>query len=302
MPGSALLKVHALPCRHPEYLHGVPHVRWVVLEIKEAEYAEVDGLVDFQQGVVTFYGPPKEVCVFLQQQNLPVPSNIIRDNIKIAGDWEEAVAGDRSRAISGQDGLSRVGNSGVAYAYTGEAIAQDHGFALSEYGNAQTGRRGIAATRGSRSAKAGNLGVAVTYEFGQAEAGIRGVAVVETGGTAEVSNNYAVAVAREGVAIAGNRSCALALPGREALAGDKGLAISWGDMVGAGQAEAGEGGVAIIDAGGTAAAGEGGVILVRYYDGQRYRFAIGYVGEEGIKPGIPYGVDQHGKLVERRSG
>lgn len=159
----------------------------------------------------------------------------------------------------------------------------------------------LIAARSSRSAKAGNLGVAVTDECGQAEAGIRGVAVVETGGTAEVSHHYAVAVAREGIAVAGDRSCALALPGHEALAGNAGLAMSWGDMVGAGKAEAGKGGVAIIDASGTAAAGAGGVILVRYDDGQRYRFALGYVGEEGIQPGISYGVDQHGKLVERRS-
>ena len=52
--------------------------------------------------------------------------------------------------------------------------------------------------------------------------------------------------------------------------------------------------------GGTATAGDGGTVIARFYDykAERYRVAIGYVGEDGIKPNTKYRVDDAGKLVE----
>lgn len=40
-------------------------------------------------------------------------------------------------------------------------------------------------------------------------------------------------------------------------------------------------------------------IIIKWHDGNRYRLAVGYVGEDGIKPDTPYRV-QDGKLVEAR--
>ena len=37
-------------------------------------------------------------------------------------------------------------------------------------------------------------------------------------------------------------------------------------------------------------------MAVRYWDGKRYRLAIGYVGEDGIEPGVAYRVEG-GRLV-----
>ena len=45
-------------------------------------------------------------------------------------------------------------------------------------------------------------------------------------------------------------------------------------------------------------AGARGTVMVKWYDGNRYKFAIGYVGESGIKPGTAYRADESGKLVE----
>ena len=48
---------------------------------------------------------------------------------------------------------------------------------------------------------------------------------------------------------------------------------------------------------GTATAGDRGTIQIKYYDGNRYRFAVGYVGEDGIEPNVAYRVDG-GQLVK----
>lgn len=50
--------------------------------------------------------------------------------------------------------------------------------------------------------------------------------------------------------------------------------------------------------GGSAQAGDYGSISIRWYDGTRYRLAVGYVGEDGIMPNTMYHV-VGGKLVQK---
>jgi hypothetical protein len=73
-----------------------------------------------------------------------------------------------------------------------------------------------------------------------------------------------------GTATAGDRGTATAGYGGTATAGYMGTATA-GDM-------------------GTATAGNGGVISVEWWDGsaQRYRRAIGVIGEGGLEPNTPY--------------
>jgi hypothetical protein len=51
---------------------------------------------------------------------------------------------------------------------------------------------------------------------------------------------------------------------------------------------------------GTSTSGERGTLVIKYWDGDRYRLAVGYVGENGIKPNTPYRVDHKGNFYEAK--
>ena len=78
-----------------------------------------------------------------------------------------------------------------------------------------------------------------------------------------------------------------------ATVGDKGTATA-GDY---GTATAGDYGTATAGYNGTATAGEGGTIIIRYYEANRWRVKVGYIGESGLKPDTPYKLDEAGKFV-----
>ena len=50
--------------------------------------------------------------------------------------------------------------------------------------------------------------------------------------------------------------------------------------------------------GAIARAGAGGAIALTYHDGERYRIAVAYVGEDGIEPNVDYRVTDDGEFVE----
>ena len=50
--------------------------------------------------------------------------------------------------------------------------------------------------------------------------------------------------------------------------------------------------------GAIARAGAGGAIALTYHDGQRYRIAVAYVGENGIEPNVDYRVTDAGAFVK----
>ena len=50
--------------------------------------------------------------------------------------------------------------------------------------------------------------------------------------------------------------------------------------------------------GAIARAGAGGAIALTYHDGERYRIAVAYVGEGGIKPNVNYRVTDDGEFVK----
>ena len=63
-------------------------------------------------------------------------------------------------------------------------------------------------------------------------------------------------------------------------------------------ATAGYRGTATAGYRGTATAGYRGQLLINWWDGNRYRKAIGYTGENGIKAKTKYRCDEKGNLVE----
>ncbi|NAR50323.1 hypothetical protein GPS64_06145, partial [Acinetobacter haemolyticus] len=67
-----------------------------------------------------------------------------------------------------------------------------------------------------------------------------------------------------------------------------------------GTATAGDWGTATAGASGTATAGASGEIRIQYWDAkaERYRTAIGYIGEDGLKADTAYKLDENHKFVE----
>jgi hypothetical protein len=74
--------------------------------------------------------------------------------------------------------------------------------------------------------------------------------------------------------------------GGTATAGDRGTAT------------AGDRGTATAGDGGTATAGYAGTIIIKRWNGMRYKFAVGYIGEDGLLPNVAYKLDSDGNFVE----
>jgi hypothetical protein len=134
---------------------------------------------------------------------------------------------------------------------------------------------------------AGDRGTATAGQYGTATAGYGGTATAGDYGTA-TAGRYGTATAGYcGTAIAGHYGTAAAGHYGTAAAGDRGTAT------------AGQYGVATASYRGTAAAGEGGRIQIEWYDdrAERYRIAIGYIGENGLLPNVAYRLDETYEFV-----
>jgi len=75
-----------------------------------------------------------------------------------------------------------------------------------------------------------------------------------------------------------------------------GLPIRWATV------SAGDEGSATAGDGGSATAGDEGILSIRWHDGNRYRIAVFYVGENGILPNVKYKVDGKGNPVKVEEG
>jgi hypothetical protein len=159
----------------------------------------------------------------------------------------------------------------------------EHGISIAGWhSRAESGRYGLAyANQGT--AIVGEYGVA-TAVFGEAVAGDKGVSVA-TYGAARASGF--------GIAIACNEF-------QNARAGDRGLAVAAFGHSGGGNATAGKGGMALTQGGGSSStvhADEGGVLAVLWDDGRRWRLAVAYVGENGIRPNVSYSLSEDGSFI-----
>ena len=161
-----------------------------------------------------------------------------------------------------------VGNRNEAIAYIDEHYPhlQDSPLLFS---NRTVGDNNVVAT--------GDFGTAKAGRYGTARAGFRGTATVGNYGTATAGYNGTATAGFRGTATVGNYGTA--------TAGDRGTATV-GDF---GTATAGEFG--------TAMAGDRGIIQIHYFSG-RARIAIGYIGENGLKPNVKYTLDANHNFVE----
>jgi hypothetical protein len=143
---------------------------------------------------------------------------------------------------------------------------------------------------------AGCRGTATAGYGGTATAGYGGTATAGYGGTATAGDRGTATAGDRGTATAGDRGTATAGYRGTATAGDRGTATA-GDR---GTATAGDRGTATAGDRGTATAGYRGTISILWWDSikEKYRVAIGEVGENGIKPKTPY-IVVDGKLTEK---
>ena len=118
--------------------------------------------------------------------------------------------------------------------------------------------------------------------------GCRGFATAGNRGIATAGNRGTATAGDDGTATAGYNGTATAGHNGTATAGDNGTAT------------AGDDGTATAGYNGTATAGENGIISIRYWDGNRYREIIGYIGEDGLLPNVPYKLNTNGKFVKAK--
>ena len=130
--------------------------------------------------------------------------------------------------------------------------------------------------------------VATAGDYGTAAAGYRGTATAGYGGTATAGNRGTATAGYVGTATAGDYGTA--------TAGDYGTATA-GDY---GTATAGNRGTATAGDYGTATAAYRGTITIKWRDAKacRSRLAVGYIGENGLKPNVKYKLDDNGNFIE----
>jgi len=129
----------------------------------------------------------------------------------------------------------------------------------------------------NQTATAGNYGHATAGDYGHATAGDYGQATAGDGGHATAGDGGQATAGDYGHATAGNYGHATAGNYGHATAGDYGHATA-GD-------------------GGQATAGDYGTITIKWYAESRDRLLVGYIGEEGLEPNVPYRVFE-GKFVK----
>ena len=132
---------------------------------------------------------------------------------------------------------------------------------------------------------AGTRGTATAGYAGTATAGTRGTATAGYAGTATAGDAGTATAGDGGTATAGYAGTATAGYAGTATAGD------------AGTATAGDEGTATAGYRGTATAGTRGTLAIWHWDGKRRRLMVGYVGENGIEPNVPYRLDDEGRFV-----
>ena len=117
--------------------------------------------------------------------------------------------------------------------------------------------------------------------------------IIENGASGPVIG-ASITAGNSGTATAGDYGTATAGYKGTATAGYKGTATAGNS----GTATAGYNGTATAGYNGTATAGNKGTIQIKYFDGKRYRIKVGYVGEDGIEPNVPYRLDRDGNFIK----
>jgi hypothetical protein len=254
---------------------------WYVLEVETESLVTIECSpfkCKFPRAVVRFIGSLQEARAFLLEHDpkakpLDVMGAVRADNVyACTGALGVSAAGLHGDAVSGMEGVAAASSHGIAQALK-KGVA-----AAGNYGTAKTGYHGLSI--------AGMYGLATTSDDGVAVAGAEGNATAGTCGTAVTGDGGCANAGEEGTAVVRDSGCA--------ISGNNGLSVALTQ----GHARSGDYGVAIADI--SVTAGKSGTLVASYYDASsmRYRLVVGYIGEDGLKPGVPYRLNDQRKFVE----
>ncbi len=254
----------------------VPNAKWLVVRVLASEVrhgkGHLLGKCKFPRGYVVHCGDRKSATEYIMKHG--ASGKAVIGATATAGDYGTATAGYRGTATAGHRGTATAGDCGTA-------TAGDYGTATAgHYGTATAGERGTATAGDCGTATAGDGATATAGDCGTATAGHGGTATAGASGTATAGDNGTATAGDDGTATAGHRGTATAGGYGTAMAGYRGTATAGN--------------------GGTAMAGDKGTICIQYYDMQndRYRLAVAYVGEDGIKPNREYTLNDSHEFVE----
>jgi len=234
---------------------------WIVASVKKAEIVDLGGKIKVPRCKIVHVGNRESATRFLSDAGIVGP---IVGGTATAGYEGTAMAGDWGTATAGDGGTATAGKWGTAMVGDG--------------GTATAGDGGTATAGYEGTATAGKWGTATAGKWGTATAGYEGTATAGDGGTATAGDG--------GTATAGDGGTATAGKWGTATAGDGGTAT------------AGDGGTATAGYEGTATAGDKGTLIIRRWDGKRYRTVVGYIGENGLEPNTPYKLNDAGEFVK----
>ncbi|MBX6058600.1 hypothetical protein ISD66_28105 [Pseudomonas aeruginosa] len=245
---------------------GDADAKWLVVEVGLSDLIALGGKVKFPRCTVRHIGDKASATQFLIANEPRAAGVAVIGATLQAGDKELCQVGAYGTATAGDWGTATAGYKGTATAgYKGTATAGD-------WGTATAGNEGTATAGDWGTATAGNEGTATAGYKGTATAGYKGTATAGDWGTATAGY--------KGTATAGDWGTATAGYKGTATAGDWGTATAGNE--------------------GTATAGKKGEIQIRYWDEktERYRTVIGYIGEDGLEPGVAYKLDDNHRFVK----
>ncbi|EPG5898781.1 hypothetical protein L4O12_003567 [Pseudomonas aeruginosa] len=253
---------------------GDADAKWLVVEVGLSDLIALGGKVKFPRCTVRHIGDKASATQFLIANEPRAAGVAVIGATLQAGDKELCQVGAYGTATAGYKGTATAGYKGTATAgYKGTATAGDWGTATAgNEGTATAGDEGTATAGNEGTATAGNEGTATAGDWGTATAGYKGTATAGDWGTATAGYKGTATAGDEGTATAGYKGTATAGDWGTATAGDEG----------------------------TATAGKKGEIQIRYWDEktERYRTVIGYIGEDGLEPGVAYKLDDNHRFVK----
>jgi hypothetical protein len=128
---------------------------------------------------------------------------------------------------------------------------------------------------------------------GKSTSGDRGTSISGEDGTSISGFKGKSTSGKRGTSISG--SCGTSISGEDgtSISGFKGKSTSCNR----GTSISGSYGTSISYESGTCASGNKGTLIIKFWDGQRSRFRMAYVGEDGILPDVHYKLDDNGDFV-----